>query len=268
MTPPAENTASAVLYGPRLIARTRATGRIQPQLKRTFDITLAALLLLAVLPLMLVIALAIKLDTSGPVFFRVRRVGYRGKPMWMLKFRKMHDDATGGPLTVHGDPRLTRIGSFLTQTRLDELPQLWDVFRGRMSIVGPRPEDPRFVALHRRAYEHILSVRPGLTGITQLAFADESEILDPEDPVGDYVTRLLPSKIELDRLYADTRRFGLDLAVLCWTLVAVLGGRAVAVHRDSGRMCLRRRSDAILDEPVTVGEAPMVGEPAIMSEAA
>jgi lipopolysaccharide/colanic/teichoic acid biosynthesis glycosyltransferase len=263
MTPPAlENTASPGLFAPRIIAPRRATGRIQEPLKRSFDITVSTLLLLAVLPLMLLIALAIKLDSSGPVFFRVRRVGYMGKPLWMLKFRKMHDDATGGPLTVEDDPRLTRVGAFLTRTRLDELPQLWDVLRGRMSVVGPRPEDPKFVALHHLEYVHILSVRPGLTGITQLAFAAESEILDTDDPVGDYVSRLLPSKVDLDRSYADSQRIGLDLAVLWWTVVAVLGRRSIAVHRDTCRMRLRKRATGMHEEPIAVAEPVMMVEAA------
>src|SRR5947209_12082227 len=116
--------------------------------KRLSDVVFSGLLLLVLLPALLLIALAIKLDSRGPVFYRVRRVGYRGRTFAMLKFRKLHHGAAGGPLTAAGDPRLTRVGRILTRTRLDELPQLWDVLRGRMSLVGPRPEDPGFVLLH------------------------------------------------------------------------------------------------------------------------
>ena len=199
------------------------------------------MLLIAVLPLFLLIAIAIKLDSPGPVFYRVRRVGYRGRTLRMLKFRKMHDDAAGIPLTAHTDERLTRIGKVLARTRLDELPQLWEVLRGRMSIVGPRPEDASFVALHADAYEHILSVRPGITGLSQLAFAEEHKILNEEDLIEDYVHRILPAKICLDTLYANSHRVRTDLVVLRWTLIAVLLRRPVAVHRSTGQLTARRR---------------------------
>jgi lipopolysaccharide/colanic/teichoic acid biosynthesis glycosyltransferase len=208
-------------------------------IKRIFDVTVALLLLvLLAIPLFL-IALAVKLDSRGPVFFRVSRVGFGGRPLTMLKFRKMHDDARGIPLTASADPRLTRIGKILARTRLDELPQLWDVFRGRMSIVGPRPEDPEFVALHADAYRRILSVRPGITGLSQLAFAEEHSILDQSDLVGDYVGRILPQKVGLDTLYARDYRLTMDLKVLAWTAVAMLARKRVSVHRRTGALTLR-----------------------------
>jgi lipopolysaccharide/colanic/teichoic acid biosynthesis glycosyltransferase len=209
--------------------------------KRAFDVVVSSLLLLAVLPLFALVAIAIKLDSRGPVFYRVRRIGHRGRLFRMTKFRKMRVDATGGPLTTAKDPRFTRVGALLTKTRLDELPQLWDVLRGRMSIVGPRPEDPRFVALHADTYETILSVRPGITGITQLAFADEANILDSEDPISHYVAQILPQKMSLDTLYVSNIRMRLDLAVLVWTVVAMIMGRPVAVHRNTARMRIRQR---------------------------
>jgi lipopolysaccharide/colanic/teichoic acid biosynthesis glycosyltransferase len=210
-------------------------------IKRTLDIVGSLMLLSATLPLLLVIAVAIKLDSPGPVFYRVRRVGYRGRPLHMLKFRKMHREASGAPLTADGDRRLTRVGSVLHRSRLDELPQFWDVLRGRMSLVGPRPEDPTFVALHLDAYDRILSVRPGITGISQLAFAEEHKILNEHDAIGDYVRRILPQKVALDIKYADMSRMRLDLAVMLWTLVAMLAKRPVAVHRSTLEMGLRRR---------------------------
>lgn len=212
-----------------------------PMLKRCFDVALAALLLLAMLPILICVAVAIKIDSPGPVFYRVRRVRHRGGSFLMLKFRKMYDGASGGPLTQVADPRLTRVGALLTRTRLDELPQMWDVLRGRMSIIGPRPEDPYFVELHRDAYERILSVRPGITGITQLAYARESEILDPEDPVEDYVRRIMPQKLLLDTLYTERTNLRLDVAVLRWTLVALLLRSPVAVDRSTAKMRVRRR---------------------------
>jgi lipopolysaccharide/colanic/teichoic acid biosynthesis glycosyltransferase len=209
--------------------------------KRLLDITVAAALLLLLAVPLLLIALAVKLDSPGPVFYRVRRVGHRGRPLTMLKFRKMHDRAGGIPLTASADPRLTRIGRLLVRTRLDELPQLWDVLRGRMSLIGPRPEDPEFVALHHDAYQHILSVRPGITGLSQLAFAEEHSILDQSNLVGDYVDRILPQKVGLDTLYAREYGLRMDLKVLTWTMAAMLLRKRVSVHRRTGALTLRRR---------------------------
>jgi lipopolysaccharide/colanic/teichoic acid biosynthesis glycosyltransferase len=215
----------------------------------------AAVLILVLLPGLLIIALAIKLDSPGPVFYRVKRVGYRGRSFWMLKFRKMHHDARGAPLTTASDPRLTRVGRLLTRTRIDELPQLWDVLRGRMSLIGPRPEDPRFVALHEEAYRQILRVRPGITGITQLAFSSERTILDRKDPLSDYVGRLLPRKVELDLLYIQRLSARIDLAVLCWTLRSTITGEDVAVNRANARLTPRQPRQEPMRRPELVPEA-------------
>jgi lipopolysaccharide/colanic/teichoic acid biosynthesis glycosyltransferase len=210
--------------------------------KRAFDVTVAAVLLCAMVGVFAVIALAIKLDSPGPVFYRVRRVGYRGRVLMMLKFRKMRDDARGGPLTVDRDPRLTRVGALLTRTRLDELPQLWDVLCGRMSIIGPRPEDPGFVELHAERYDRILSVRPGMTGLSQIAYREEATIVDSVSPVEDYLNRILPQKLTLDTLYGQAVSLRLDLQIMYWTLVTLLARRPVSVHRGTAAMRLRRRS--------------------------
>ena len=165
----------------------------------------------------------------------------------MLKFRKMRTDARGAALTVAGDERLTRLGAWLARTKLDELPQLWHVVRGEMSLVGPRPESPSFVNRFRRDYELILRRRPGITGYTQLAFAREGSILDPHDPHGHYVNRLLPQKVALDRLYAarlSTRR---DLRIMAATVLTLVFGQPVAVDRATGAITLRRRD--VLEGP-------------------
>jgi lipopolysaccharide/colanic/teichoic acid biosynthesis glycosyltransferase len=209
--------------------------------KRTLDFTVAGTLLLISLPVTLLACAMIVIDSPGGAFYRAERAGFRGRPLRMLKFRKMVNGASGRALTTDDDERFTRVGGWLAKTKLDELPQLWHVLKGEMSLVGPRPEDPSFVERHGGAYDHILSVRPGITGLSQLAFAEESRILDDEDPLGHYVDRLLPQKVNLDRLYASQRTLFLDLKILLWTVMAVVLRRQVAVHRGSGRMNLRKR---------------------------
>ena len=158
----------------------------------------------------------------------------------MLKFRKMQNDASGPPLTSADDDRFTRVGRFLARSKLDELPQLLNVIRGQMSLVGPRPEDPEFVALHPYAYETINLSRPGVTGLCQLAFAKESQIIGDADPVHVYAERFLPQKLGIDFLYVRERTVWLDLKILCWTAVVLLR-KDVAVHRQTGRVTLRRQ---------------------------
>jgi lipopolysaccharide/colanic/teichoic acid biosynthesis glycosyltransferase len=210
--------------------------------KRSFDAALAGALLVLALPILLAVAVAIKLEDRGPVFFRCARVGEGGRELLMLKFRKMRHDADGPPLTASDDDRFTRVGRFLAASKLDELPQLWNVLRGGMSLVGPRPEDPSFVAMYPDEFEEILAARPGMTGLCQLAFAKEGRILDPRDRVRDYSERLLPQKVALDLVYARRRTFPSDAKILTWTLVAVLLRKDVAVHRQTGTLTLRKRS--------------------------
>jgi lipopolysaccharide/colanic/teichoic acid biosynthesis glycosyltransferase len=212
--------------------------------KRAYDIALALFLLVLLAPLGLLLAVSIKLDSPGPVLYRSRRVGHRGGEFAMLKFRKMPRDSSGPRLTSRDDPRLTRVGSFLARTKLDELPQLWNVVRGEMSLVGPRPEDPAFVALYPEEYQAVLRVRPGITGLTQLAFAKESHILERPDFAGSYADRLLPAKIEIDRAYVARRSIWMDTAILFWTVAAVLG-IDIAVSRTDGRLSVRRRPEQL-----------------------
>jgi lipopolysaccharide/colanic/teichoic acid biosynthesis glycosyltransferase len=200
--------------------------------KRLLDIVVASLLLLLLAPLLAVLALVIKLETPGPVLYRARRVGLRGREFLMLKLRKMHEGAGGGPLTMADDERFTRVGRILARYKLDEIPQLWNVLRGEMSLVGPRPEDPRFVQQRPELFRDILLVRPGITGVAQLAFRSESELLDATDPAADYASRVLPEKLELDRLYIRNQRIRIDLAVLWWTFVAVVLRRPVLMFGD------------------------------------
>lgn len=226
--------------------------------KRALDLVLCLGLLALVLPVGALCALAIKIESRGPVFFRCRRVGFRGRELRMLKFRKMRDGASGAPLTVDGDARFTRVGRLLARTKLDEIPQLWNVLRGEMSLVGPRPEDPAFVDPRPVEYSPILAVKPGMTGLTQLAFAKEGEIVDVEDRVGDYVARLLPQKMALDTLYAGTPSVRMDLRILVWTAFAVVLRGDVAVNRHSGRLSVRRWPAR--ERSVTVAASALKGE--------
>jgi lipopolysaccharide/colanic/teichoic acid biosynthesis glycosyltransferase len=216
--------------------------------QRLLDIVLAGSALVVLLPLVALAALAIKLESRGPVFYRCRRVGLAGREFAMLKFRKMRSGAAGAPLTAVNDERFTRIGRLLAKTKLDEIPQLWNVLAGSMSVVGPRPEDPVFVALRPAEYEQILRVRPGITGLSQLAFAREMEILDPNDRVGDYVRRLMPQKMSLDALYVTRRTLSMNLWIVWWTIVAIVLRREVAVDRASGGLNLRRRPPSLQSE--------------------
>jgi lipopolysaccharide/colanic/teichoic acid biosynthesis glycosyltransferase len=218
-------------------------------LKRAIDVAVSFALLIFLLPVWILFCLAIKLESPGPIFYRARRVGWRGKALRVLKFRKMHDGATGTALTGNEDPRFTRLGRFLARTKLDEVPQLLNVLRGEMSLVGPRPEDPSFVALHDDEYEEINAVRPGITGLGQLAFARESEILDPGDAVGHYVGKILPQKVGLDLLYSRTRTLRGDFRILLWTVMPVILRVDVAVNRETGALTVRRRKRSLGTTP-------------------
>jgi lipopolysaccharide/colanic/teichoic acid biosynthesis glycosyltransferase len=210
--------------------------------KQFMDVAIALVLFVLLAPIMLLLALAIKLDSRGPVFYRSRRVGLAGHEFEMLKFRKMQRDADGPRLTSASDERFTRIGSVLARTKLDELPQLVNVIRGDMSLVGPRPEDPSFVALYPEEFAEILQVKPGITGLSQLAFADEGRLLAGHDRITRYVEALLPQKIAIDRLYIAHRSIRMDVRILLWTVRAVLFRVQIAVDRRTADLSVRRRS--------------------------
>ncbi len=197
--------------------------------KRVFDVVVATGLLLLLMPLLLLLALWIKLDTPGPVLFGQQRVGRLGVPFQMHKLRTMRDGAGGLLLTVGDDARITRSGAWLRRTRLDELPQLWDVLRGRMSLVGPRPEVPRYVALYPAGLrEQALAVRPGITDPSSLLFIDESTLLaQAEDPERTYVHDILPRKLQCAADYAQGASVWTDLGVL-WRTAGVLLRKAAA----------------------------------------
>ncbi len=218
---------------------------------RVLDSGIALGLLVVALPVLVAVAVVIKLDSPGPALYRCRRAGLAGSEFFMLKFRKMFDGASGVALTSPEDERFTRIGRVLARTKLDEIPQLWNVLKGEMSLVGPRPEDPVFVELNREELEPVLRVKPGITGLSQLAFAKEAEILDPSDRVEHYVSQILPQKIGMDTLYAAQRSTRANLRILGWTAVVLFLRRDVAVNRATGELGVRRRPTPAL-APVPV----------------
>jgi len=195
-----------------------------PIWKRSSDLITAFFGLLLLWPLFVVIAVAIKMDSKGPVFFRQERIGQGLRKFMIYKFRTMVEDAAakGSPITVGEDSRITRVGRILRRSKVDELPQLINVLLGEMSLVGPRPELPRYVDLFRRDYEEILRLRPGITDLASLKYRDESATLQlAADPEREYVTRVLPDKIALARQYVRQSSFAFDAFLVFKTLVKV-----------------------------------------------
>lgn len=187
---------------------------------------LIALLALWILsPVLLLVAMWVKLDSAGPVFFRHRRVGFRGQPFDVIKFRTMRstDDLEGPQVTVAGDARITRSGRWLRSTKFDELPQLVNVLLGEMSLVGPRPEVEKYVKLYPPdARDKILSVKPGITSVAALEFRDEEQLLaSSPEPDAFYVDVILPRKVELYLSYVRERSLRIDLKILWSTFVAL-----------------------------------------------
>jgi lipopolysaccharide/colanic/teichoic acid biosynthesis glycosyltransferase len=193
--------------------------------KRIFDIVASGIGLLLLLPLLLVVAVWIKLDSRGPALFRQTRVGRFGVPFTIHKFRTMRVEP-GAAITVGTDPRITSAGAWLRASKLDELPQLWDVLRGAMSLVGPRPELPRYVEVYPADLrERVLAVRPGITDPASLAFSDEAALLaGAADPEREYCEVVLPAKLRLSAAYAAHANLANDLKLIFATLARVARG--------------------------------------------
>lgn len=194
-------------------------------IKRAFDVGVALAGLLMLAPLLLLVALAVRCTSRGPALFRQERMGRGFRPFRINKFRTMVADAPqrGAAITAGHDPRITRVGQLLRKTKVDELPQLINVLIGEMSLVGPRPEVPRYVEMFRTDYAEVLSVRPGITDLASLKYRDETAILGAaSDPDAEYVNRILPDKIALAKDYIARQSLGLDLWIILQTLLAVL----------------------------------------------
>jgi lipopolysaccharide/colanic/teichoic acid biosynthesis glycosyltransferase len=191
--------------------------------KRLFDFLCAATALVVTAPLIGLAAIGIKLTDRGPVFYRARRMGYLGRQFTMYKLRTMRHSEDGPVITGHGDDRITPIGKFLRKTKIDELPQLFNVLRGDMAIVGPRPEDPTIVRQHYSSSDlETLGVRPGLASPGSLyQFTSGDTLLHSDDPEGHYVDKLLKTKLALDRVYIRRASLRSDFAIIGRTLLTI-----------------------------------------------
>ncbi|MBZ0191580.1 MAG: sugar transferase [Candidatus Kuenenia stuttgartiensis] len=196
-------------------------------MKRLFDIISSFFSLLILLPLFLLIAILIKLDSAGPVFFIQKRVGKNFKLFSLYKFRTMVVDASqrGPQITSAGDSRITKIGRFLRKTKFDELPQIINVLKGDMSVVGPRPEVLKYVEMFKDDYKNILKVKPGITDYAAIEFRDEECVLKKfKDPEGGYIKEVLPLKIKLYNRYVNERSLSTDMKLIFLTLWKIVKG--------------------------------------------
>jgi lipopolysaccharide/colanic/teichoic acid biosynthesis glycosyltransferase len=190
---------------------------------RILDITAASLGLVFLSPLFLGLALAIKLSSRGPVFYRALRIGKAGQPFQLYKFRSMQQDADklGPGITAADDHRITPLGRFLRRTKLDELPQLINVVRGEMNLVGPRPEDPRYVRLYTPEQRRVLLVRPGITGAASLTYRHEAQLLAGPNRESIYRYQIMPAKLEIDLEYLSHRTLWSDLRLILCSLATI-----------------------------------------------
>ncbi|MBK9926027.1 MAG: sugar transferase [Anaerolineales bacterium] len=191
--------------------------------KRLMDVLIALLGLFILAPFFIFMGVLIKMDSSGPVFFRGPRLGRNGRIFQILKFRTMHEETTGPGITAKDDPRITSLGKWLRDTKINELPQLWNVLTGEMSLVGPRPEDPNIAATWSEpARTEILSMRPGITSPASIAYHDEEGRLQSDSVMDYYLEHIAPDKLRLDRLYVRHHTFLGDMDTLFWTFVIMI----------------------------------------------
>jgi lipopolysaccharide/colanic/teichoic acid biosynthesis glycosyltransferase len=194
-------------------------------LKRLFDIVSSAIGLLFLSPVFLLVFIWIKLDSKGPVFYKQVRVGKGGEDFKILKFRSMRQDADKGSLITIGgrDPRVTKSGYYIRKYKLDELPQLINVLKGDMSIVGPRPEVRRYVDLYSKEQLRVLTVKPGITDIASIKYRNENELLEKaEDPDKVYIETIMPDKLKYNLEYIDQQSFMFDIKLIFRTFKEVI----------------------------------------------
>lgn len=189
-------------------------------MKRSFDVISAFMALLLLMPLLLLVSLLIKLTMPGPVLFRQTRIGFGGRPFTIYKFRSMKVNRSKVSITLSSDNRITPLGRFLRRSKIDELPQLWNILRGDMSVVGPRPDVPGYSDMLQGSDQLLWTVRPGLTGLDSISYPDEETILDQQpDPQKYYDEVLWPDKVRLNLAYIKNRSFWMDIAIILFTVV-------------------------------------------------
>ena len=210
---------------------------------RSLEIFIAVLFIILISPLALVIAVAIRLESKGPIIYKQKRIGKGGKPFTLLKFRKMMEGLPkqGPMLTGRFDPRLTQVGRFLERTKLDELPQIINVLRGDMSLVGPRPEVPKFTQYYTKKWEIVLSVKPGLLGKNQIKHRNESEMFPPDcvNSENYYIKFILPTKLDVDIQYTKERNFWTDIKIMFHAAFVAIFGSATELTFQSYKIYLR-----------------------------
>lgn len=188
-------------------------------MKRSFDVISAFMALLLLMPLLLLVSLLIKLTMPGPVLFRQTRIGFGGRPFTIYKFRSMKVNRSKVSITLSSDNRITPLGRFLRRSKIDELPQLWNILRGDMSVVGPRPDVPGYSDMLQGNDQLLWTVRPGLTGLDSISYPDEETILDQQpDPQKYYDEVLWPDKVRLNLAYIKNRSFWMDIAIILFTI--------------------------------------------------
>ena len=193
-------------------------------LKRLFDIVFSLLLIIILLPLFLILAILVKVDSKGPILYLQTRVGKRNQDFKLFKFRTMYIDSDKkGLLTVgHRDSRITRVGYNLRKYKVDELPQLFNVLIGDMSVVGPRPEVRKYVDMYDERQQKVVSVRPGITDFASIQFVNENELLkNAENPEKLYIDEIMPAKLELNLKYIENRHFFKDIKIILLTVKAI-----------------------------------------------
>lgn len=198
--------------------------RVDGALRRVFDVVVALAGIVCFLPILLPVVLAIRLDSPGPIFYAQNRLGQNGRIFRLYKFRKFRDGATGRAVTLKNDERMTRVGRFLERTKIDEVPQLWNVLKADMSIIGPRPETLDFADGFEGVYRAVLDHRPGIFGPNQVYFRNEGALFPPGvDPHAYYRAVLFPAKARIDLAYFPRRSLMQDVAWLVRGVFAVFG---------------------------------------------
>lgn len=193
-------------------------------IKRLFDLVSSSIVLVILFPILFLVAMLIVLDSKGGIFYRQIRVGKDGREFGLLKFRTMHPNMDQVQITVgHRDPRVTRVGYYLRKFKVDEFPQLLNILKGEMSVVGPRPEVPKYVAMYNEEQQKVLSVKPGLTDFASLEYVHESELLAASDnPEKTYIEEIMPHKLSLNLKYIQEKSLSTDVKLIVRTILKIL----------------------------------------------